>query len=43
MAQFGLLSGKKTSAGMDIGSCIIKVAVMDHSGSEPELIQVAST
>src|SRR5437660_3345090 len=43
MALFGLLGGKKTSVGLDIGSGIIKVAVIDHSGSEPELIKVATT
>src|SRR5438874_685324 len=41
MALFGF--GKKTSVGLDIGSGIIKVAVIDHSGSVPELIKVAST
>src|SRR5713226_1361529 len=43
MALFGLLSGKKTSVGLDIGSGILKVAVIDHSGSEPELVKVATT
>jgi type IV pilus assembly protein PilM len=43
MALFGLLGGKKTSVGLDIGSGIIKLAVMDHSGSEPELVKVATT
>src|SRR6266567_4694649 len=43
MALFGFLGGKKTSVGLDIGSGIIKVAVIDHSGSEPELIKVATT
>src|SRR5881628_1817956 len=43
MALFGLLGGKKTSVGLDIGSGIIKVAVVDHSGSEPELTKVATT
>jgi len=41
MALFGF--GKKTSVGLDIGSGIIKVAVIDHSGSEPELVKVATT
>src|SRR5947208_4349236 len=40
MALFGLLGGKKTSVGLDIGSGIIKLAVIDHSGSEPELAKV---
>jgi len=35
--------GKKTSVGLDIGSGIIKLAVIDHSGSEPELVKVATT
>src|SRR5437870_4012049 len=43
MALFGLLGGKKTSVGLDIGSGIIKLAVIDHSGSEPELVKVATT
>src|SRR5260370_423349 len=43
MALFGLLGGKKTSVGLDIGSGIIKLAVIDHSGSEPEVVKVATT
>src|SRR6266481_2170996 len=43
MPLFGLLGGKKTSVGLDIGSGIIKLAVIDHSGSEPELVKVATT
>src|SRR5881396_2010889 len=43
MALFGFLGGKKTSVGLDIGSGIIKVAVIDHGGSEPELVKVATT
>src|SRR5438477_80635 len=43
MALFGLLGGKKTSVGLDIGSGIIKLAVIDHAGSEPELVKVATT
>src|SRR3989475_12841975 len=43
MGLFGLLGGKKTSVGLDIGSGILKVAVVDHSGSEPELVKVATT
>jgi len=43
MALFGFLGGKKTSVGLDIGSGIIKLAVIDHSGSEPELVKVATT
>jgi type IV pilus assembly protein PilM len=40
MALFGR---KKTTVGLDIGSGLIKVAVMDHSKSEPELVKVAIT
>lgn len=43
MALFGLFGSKKTSVGLDIGSGIIKLVVIDHSGSEPELIKVATT
>jgi type IV pilus assembly protein PilM len=43
MALFGFLGGKKTSVGLDIGSGIIKLVVIDHSGSEPELTKVATT
>src|SRR5919108_1574336 len=43
MALFGFLGGKKTSVGLDIGSGIIKVAVIDHAGSEAELVKVATT
>src|SRR2546430_2058910 len=39
MALFGLLGGKKTSVGLDIGSGIIKLVVIDHSGSERELVE----
>ena len=38
MALFGR---GKTTVGLDIGSGLIKVAVIDHSRSEPELIRVA--
>ncbi|HEU5466954.1 MAG TPA: type IV pilus assembly protein PilM [Gemmatimonadales bacterium] len=43
MALFGFLGGKKTSVGLDVGSGIIKLVVVDHSGSEPELVKVATT
>jgi len=33
MALFGLFGGKKTSVGLDIGSGIIKLVSVDHSGS----------
>ena len=38
MALFGFLGGKKTTVGLDIGSGLIKLAVVDHSGSEPDLL-----
>jgi type IV pilus assembly protein PilM len=38
MALFGR---KKTTVGLDIGSGLIKVAVIDHSKKEPELTRVA--
>src|SRR3954465_11312465 len=38
MALFGK---KKTTVGLDIGSGLIKVAVIDHSRKEPELVRVA--
>ena len=38
MALFGR---KKTTVGLDIGSGLIKVAVIDHSRAEPELVRVA--
>jgi type IV pilus assembly protein PilM len=40
MAWFGR---KKTTVGLDIGSGLVKVAVVDHSKSTPELIKVAIT
>jgi type IV pilus assembly protein PilM len=38
MALFGR---KKTTVGLDVGSGLIKVAVIDHSKKEPELTRVA--
>ena len=38
MALFGR---KKTTVGLDIGSGLVKVAVVDHSKSAPELVRVA--
>src|SRR3954468_433733 len=38
MALFGK---KKTTVGLDIGSGLIKVAVIDHSRGDPELVRVA--
>lgn len=32
---------KKTAVGLDIGSGLVKVAVIDHGGTEPELVRVA--
>ncbi len=43
MALFGFLGGKTTTVGLDIGSGILKLAVVDHGGREPELIKVATT
>lgn len=40
MALFGR---KKTTVGLDIGSGLVKVAVIDHSKAEPELVKVAIT
>ena len=40
MALFGK---KKTTVGLDIGSGLIKVAVIDHSQREPELVRVTVT
>jgi type IV pilus assembly protein PilM len=39
MALFGR---KKTTVGLDIGSGLIKVAVVDHSKAAPELVRVAT-
>src|SRR5512141_1830101 len=38
-----LFSRKKTSVGLDIGSGLIKVAVIDHGNAAPELVRVAIT
>src|SRR5215471_6887614 len=38
MALFG---GKKTTVGLDIGSGLVKVAVVDHSKREPVLVKAA--
>jgi type IV pilus assembly protein PilM len=38
MALFGR---KKTTVGLDIGSGLVKVAVIDHSKKQPELVKVA--
>src|SRR3981081_4582113 len=39
----GFFRRKKTTVGLDIGSGLVKVAVVDHSKSTPELIKVAIT
>ncbi len=42
LPDMALFSRKqKTAVGLDIGSGLIKVAVMDHRGAEPELVRVA--
>jgi type IV pilus assembly protein PilM len=38
-----LFSRKKTTVGLDIGSGLIKVAVIDHGKTAPELVKVAIT
>ena len=40
MALFGR---KKTTIGLDIGSGLIKVAVVDHGRGDPQLVKVAIT
>ncbi len=37
----GLFGRSKKSVGLDIGSGFVKVVVVDHSGDQPEVIQVA--
>jgi type IV pilus assembly protein PilM len=39
----GLFGRKKTTVGLDIGSGLIKVVVIDHSKGEPEITRVAIT
>lgn len=39
----GLFGRTKVSAGLDIGSGFVKLVVIDHSKSEPEIIQVATS
>jgi type IV pilus assembly protein PilM len=41
--MISFLRRNRTTVGLDIGSGFIKVAVVDHSGSEPELVQVSQT
>src|SRR3954453_9278457 len=40
-AAMGLFGRKKTTVGLDIGSGLVKVAVVDHSKKQPELVKVA--
>ena len=42
MAPFGF-GKQQATVGLDIGSGLIKVVVIDHSGEEPELTHVATT
>ena len=37
----GLFGRKKTTVGLDIGSGLVKVAVIDHSRKQPELVKCA--
>ena len=39
----GLFGRSKVSAGLDIGSGFVKLVVIDHSKSEPEIVQVATS
>jgi len=39
----GLFGRNKVSAGLDIGSGFVKLVVIDHSKSEPEIVQVATS
>src|SRR5690606_17492818 len=39
----GLFGRNKLSAGLDIGSGIVKLVVIDHSKPEPEIVQVATS
>jgi type IV pilus assembly protein PilM len=42
MALFGLFGGGKNSVGLDVGSGIIKLVVINHAGNEPEITKVAT-
>ena len=37
----GLFGRSKQSVGLDIGSGLVKVVVVDHSGDQPEVSRVA--
>ncbi|HSL69490.1 MAG TPA: type IV pilus assembly protein PilM [Longimicrobiales bacterium] len=39
----GLFGRNRVSAGLDIGSGFVKLVVIDHSKSEPEIVQVATS
>jgi type IV pilus assembly protein PilM len=39
----GLFGRNKLSAGLDIGSGFVKLVVIDHSGAEPEIVQIATS
>jgi type IV pilus assembly protein PilM len=39
----GLFGRSRLSAGLDIGSGIVKLVVIDHSKSKPEIVQVATS
>jgi type IV pilus assembly protein PilM len=39
----GLFGRSKLSAGLDIGSGFVKLVVIDHAGSQPEIVAVATT
>src|SRR3954447_9791397 len=43
VAHMALFGRKKTTVGLDIGSGMIKVAVIDHSKRGPELVRVSVT
>lgn len=39
----GFFGRNKLTAGLDIGSGIVKLVVVDHSGDEPEIVQLATS
>jgi type IV pilus assembly protein PilM len=41
--DMSLFGGKKRTVGLDIGSGLVKLVVIDHSKGEPELVKVAIT
>ncbi|MDO8667053.1 MAG: type IV pilus assembly protein PilM [Gemmatimonadales bacterium] len=42
-ADMALFGGKKKTIGLDVGSGLIKLVVIDHAKGEPELVKVAIT